>query len=235
MTSPAERLKEARERAGFASAKSAAEAMGIAVATYVQHENGSRGFGRNALKYARRFRVTPEWLLYGRGAGDPPPAPDTVLTEVRSAGVSPNKLTGGGRMPLLGTALGAESADLEDDIELTELHLNDVLDYLAKPEALAGDPGAYALTIVGNSMVPRFKPGERVAVSPRAIVGIGDDVIVQLRGGEGEGERIKMVLIKELVRRTASYVELRQFNPDTVFRVEAKRVAAMHKVRGTYF
>jgi phage repressor protein C with HTH and peptisase S24 domain len=84
-------------------------------------------------------------------------------------------------------------------------------------------------------MSPRFEPGQRVAVSPREPVSIGDDVIVQLRGAEGDDERVKMVLVKRLVRRTPSFIELRQFNPDTTFRVEAKRVAALHKVKGALF
>lgn len=138
-------------------------------------------------------------------------------------------------MPLLGTAVGAESSDIEEDVELTELHLGEVLDYLARPASLASDKDAYALTIVGDSMFPRFEPGERAAVSPRATIVIGDDVIVQLRGIDDSDERIKMVLIKRLVRRTAAYVELRQFNPDKTFRVEARRVAAMHKVTGRLF
>lgn len=138
-------------------------------------------------------------------------------------------------MPLLGTAVGAESADIEEDVELTELHLGEVLDYLARPLSLQSDKDAYALTIVGDSMSPRFEPGERVAVSPRAPVAIGDDVIVQLRAREGEDERVKMVLIKRLVRRTASHVELRQFNPEKTFRIEARRVAALHKVAGNLF
>jgi SOS-response transcriptional repressor LexA len=65
-----ERLKEARERAGYLSAKSAAEAMGVPVATYIQHENGSRGVPPDrAARYGRFFRVAPEWLLFGK-AGD---------------------------------------------------------------------------------------------------------------------------------------------------------------------
>jgi hypothetical protein len=138
-------------------------------------------------------------------------------------------------LQLMGTAIGGEFGDLDEDIELTELHLGDVLGYLARPASLAGDIKAYALTIVGDSMSPRFRPGERVGVSPRAPVAIGDDVIVQLRGPEDDGERIKMVLIKELVRRTANYVELRQYNPDMTFRVEAKRVASLHAVRANFF
>lgn len=139
------------------------------------------------------------------------------------------------RLPLLGTAIGGEYGEAEENIELTELHLGEVLDYLARPVSLANDQDAYALTIVGDSMAPRFKPGEIVSVSPKSPVGIGDDVIVQLRGGEGDDERITMVLIKELVRRTADHVELRQHNPAVTFRIEARRVAAMHKVRNNFF
>lgn len=62
------RLAKARERAGYPSASAAAEAMGIPVATYVQHENGTRGFRFDrAERYARKFKTTPEWILYGTG------------------------------------------------------------------------------------------------------------------------------------------------------------------------
>lgn len=71
MQTPAERLKAAREQAGYSSAKDAALAMGVSVPTYIQHENGTRGFPKDrALRYAKFFRTTPEWLLYGREAGD---------------------------------------------------------------------------------------------------------------------------------------------------------------------
>lgn len=64
----ADRLKAAREKAGYATAKEAAEAMGAKIPTFIQHENGTRNFPRDtATRYARFFRTTPEWLLYGRG------------------------------------------------------------------------------------------------------------------------------------------------------------------------
>lgn len=138
-------------------------------------------------------------------------------------------------LPLVGSALGGEFEDLDQHVEMTELHLNEVLEYLARPRSLASDKDAYALTIVGDSMWPRFRPGRRIVVSPRSALGIGDDVVVQLRGMDGEEERIKLVLIKELVRRTSSHVELRQFNPDVTFRIDARRVASMHKVVGELF
>jgi phage repressor protein C with HTH and peptisase S24 domain len=107
-------------------------------------------------------------------------------------------------LPVLGSAMGSDHGDLDEHIETTELHLGEVIEYLARPSALANDRDSYALRIVGDSMAPRFKPGELVTVSPRAPIGIGDDVIVQLRGQEGDDERVKLVLIKELARRGAS-------------------------------
>jgi SOS-response transcriptional repressor LexA len=93
-----------------------------------------------------------------------------------------------------------------------------------RPAALAADTEAYAVTMVGESMWPRFRAGRRLLVSPASAAAVGDDVLVQLTGGE--------VLIKELVRRAASSVELRQFNPDVTFAVQAPKIAAIHKIVG---
>lgn len=67
MDTPNERLRAARERAGFHTAKEAAQAMGVPVSTYIGHENGHRGFpAKRAPQYARKFKVSEEWLLYGK-------------------------------------------------------------------------------------------------------------------------------------------------------------------------
>ena len=71
MSDASARLRQAREKSSYHSAKAAAEAMGVPVATYIQHENGTRGFpAAVAARYARFFRVKPEWLLYGKVATD---------------------------------------------------------------------------------------------------------------------------------------------------------------------
>ncbi|WP_172840863.1 S24 family peptidase [Allosphingosinicella indica] len=164
----------------------------------------------------------------------------TVRTEVAGTGIQDvrREFLGEGPsapLPLLGSAMGSEFGDIDAHIEMTELHVGEVLDYLARPATLREDQNAYALTIIGDSMFPRFKPGERAAVSPRQAVHIGDDVIVQLRAADGEDERVKMVLVKELVRRSAAFIELRQYNPDVTFRIEANRVKHMHRVSGRLF
>ena len=44
--------------------------MGVPVSTYIGHENGHRGFpAKRAPQYARKFKVSEEWLLYGKGDG----------------------------------------------------------------------------------------------------------------------------------------------------------------------
>lgn len=65
---PNERLKMAREKAGHEDAASAARRFGWSEATYRGHENGSRNItAKTAERYARSFRVSPEWLLLGVG------------------------------------------------------------------------------------------------------------------------------------------------------------------------
>jgi hypothetical protein len=78
------RLRDAREKR-FKSARIAAKALGMAISTYGAHERaedpGGRDYGPDeAKRYARRFGVTPEWLLTGRWGPDevpePPPEPE---------------------------------------------------------------------------------------------------------------------------------------------------------------
>jgi phage repressor protein C with HTH and peptisase S24 domain len=169
-----------------------------------------------------------------------------VKTEVRGTGLTPaqirDALSAPGNVkpvPLLGTALGGGWGDAE--IEMTELRLGEILDRVSRPQSLLGDDAAYALEIVGDSMAPRFEPGERVFVSPKANVRPGDDVIVQLVDPRAEldlADAVTEVLIKRFVRRTAAFVELRQFNPDQTFQVPLNRIAkqggrlAIHRVMG---
>jgi SOS-response transcriptional repressor LexA len=74
MEKQGDRLKAARERAGFRSARSAALDMGVPVSTYNSHERagapGARNFeADDAKKYGRRFGVSYIWLLTGEGEG----------------------------------------------------------------------------------------------------------------------------------------------------------------------
>lgn len=63
-----ERLQKARAARGFANATEASKALKIPYGTYSGHENGLRGIPRDrVIDYAKKFRVSAEWLLTGIG------------------------------------------------------------------------------------------------------------------------------------------------------------------------
>jgi hypothetical protein len=134
-------------------------------------------------------------------------------------------------LPLVAASLGGEWGDQGSGVEITEVRPGELLERLPRPLSLASDPEAYALTIVGAGMWPRFRPGSRIAVSPRAPVAVGDDVLARLRRGPAE-EGAERVLIMHLVKRRADAFELRQFNPDRTIHVEAVHLDAVLKIAG---
>jgi hypothetical protein len=134
-------------------------------------------------------------------------------------------------LPLVAAAIGGEWGPPGGGIEWTELRVGEVIDRLPRPVSLAHDGSAYAVAIAGDSMWPRFRAGRRVAVSAKAPVAAGDDVIVKLKSAAGPSQSIP-VLIKELVRKGSDGVKLQQFNPDVTFDVPASEVATIEKVLG---
>jgi phage repressor protein C with HTH and peptisase S24 domain len=79
------------------------------------------------------------------------------------------------------------------------------------------DEGAYALEVTGDSMLPLYRDGDRIIVSPTAQVRRGDRVVVRTKSGE--------VMAKILKRQTLKELELASFNPE-----HANRVVAMSDV-----
>ena len=67
------------------------------------------------------------------------------------------------------------------------------------------DEHAYALEISGDSMIPAYRDGDVILVSPAAPIRRGDRVVVKTKDGE--------VMVKELKRRTSKTIELRSVNP----------------------
>ena len=63
----ADRLRQARLRRGFSSARAAARFFSWNYNAYTQHENGKRGLRNTAKEYAKELRVPLSWLLTGEG------------------------------------------------------------------------------------------------------------------------------------------------------------------------
>ena len=85
------------------------------------------------------------------------------------------------------------------------------------------DEHAYALEITGDSMLPVYRDGDRIVVSPSAGLRRGDRVVVRTRAGE--------VMAKQLGRTTAQRVELKSFNPEYEDRSFAlDEIAFIHRI-----
>jgi phage repressor protein C with HTH and peptisase S24 domain len=68
------------------------------------------------------------------------------------------------------------------------------------------DEHAYALKIAGDSMLPAYRDGDIIIVSPAAPINRSDRVVVRTKDGE--------VMVKELKRQSPNTVELRSLNPE---------------------
>lgn len=184
----------------------------------------------NTARAAELLGVSTDWLL-GRSQ-----SPDQVMSEV-SLAEPPAGFRGFPRseppIPLVGTG---DCADLEfaDEAGQTVAVARSSFDpdyhvrYIARPPALSGARDVYAIYFHGESMLPRFEPGDIGIVDPRRPIAAGDYVLVQLaQNGDGE---VTSVLVKRLVRQTGTQYLLEQFNPALTFAVPRDRVARIHRI-----
>lgn len=81
-----DRLKAARERAGFDSARQAAIRFGWTISTYASHENGQTPVPQKAAeKYAAKFKVSAGWILTGEGSPGYGPEDAEIIELLRHA------------------------------------------------------------------------------------------------------------------------------------------------------
>jgi phage repressor protein C with HTH and peptisase S24 domain len=155
----ARRLVRAR-KTKFEEAADAARALGIPEPTYYGHENGHRGFKGRAAEYARRFKVSLEWLLTGRGQMTDDRASKRTAYEVGYIGA------------------GAEVVPIDDHAMGAGLEEVDI------PPGVPD--GSVVVIVRGDSMYPRLKDGERLFYmkqerNPSELLGV--ECVVKLDDG----------------------------------------------------
>ena len=188
--------------------------------------------GDRLERLAAVLETSVHWLRTGEAIqlapkGEPLPSSED-FQHYRNAKDEPPKV------PVLGSALAADITVDEGGnllaVETIFIFPNDVVDYLRRPFRLIDRPSVYAFYFEGDSMEPKYTAGEPAFVDPKRPPGIGDYVLIQLRRAEGDDETIHCVLAKRLVKRSASFVELEQFNPPMRFRIPREQIAHMHKI-----
>lgn len=181
-----ERLKAARESAGFKSARAAAIRFRWKPSTYAAHENGQNKFNEEDAKdYARAFRTSAGWILTAEG--EPPkrlPQPDIdpdyePLPESGIREIDVRAGLGGG-----GTTDGRQvvhHGDVADPVKSEAWHFPD---RFMREELRAPEDRVVILETQGDSMSPTILSGDRVIVDMRHVTP-SPDGIYALRDGYG--------------------------------------------------
>ncbi len=182
-TDLAKRLAKARREAGYETVADAARYLGVSYPTYAGHENGSSGFrSKTAEMYARKYKVSLDWLLTGRG-------------NMRGQAVVPMETEVAG-LPLLGTIQAGTWLETS------------FIDTEGEPELLPGARDArvprarqYALRVVGDSMSLDYPDGSYVTCVDFAESGLGivEGMTVHVERHRAHGQMVEITL-KQIAR-----------------------------------
>jgi phage repressor protein C with HTH and peptisase S24 domain len=86
---------------------------------------------------------------------------------------------------------------------------SDPIEMVPRPWYLKNVKEGYAVLVTGESMEPRYAPGEIVVVNPKAALVRGKDVIIHTAREGGDFR----AMVKSYMGATAETWKLRQFNP----------------------
>lgn len=149
--SAATRLKTARLKAGYTTAKDFARAVGVSVTTYQHHENGRRSINpKIAALYANVLNTTANHLLFG----------DELQTRTTARIVG--YLVAGGRV----TQMLQEKIELPGPLSAS----GDGRAYQSLVENIPDPRDLDALPVVGNDLYPAFHNGDVVLHTPLTAV-----------------------------------------------------------------
>ncbi|POO54347.1 hypothetical protein CPJ18_02295 [Agrobacterium rosae] len=133
---------------------------------------------------------------------------------------APKPPSGERDVPILGRSKGGSEGEFEFN--------GQVMGWEWRPPHLVGVSEAYATYVDGESMYPRYKPGETVWTNPPKSYARGDDVIVQLAPKEEDG--VPRGFIKEFVRWEPSFLVVFQFNPPEEIKYPRDQIVSVHKI-----
>ncbi|WP_159437987.1 XRE family transcriptional regulator [Pseudovibrio ascidiaceicola] len=214
-----DRLKTAREKAGFASAADAADALGIKIPTYTHHENGTRKPKTDAIeRYARFFGVAATWLMFGKN--ETPAEVEPASNPIRKRQVA--KLLSPFTVPVYGSISGGD----EDYLEAT----SEALDHIAAPNSLMDVEGAFALYMPGTAMEPRYHEGETLFVNPKKLPRPGEYAAIMHSDQTPTGSPIWQVGRYERV--DAGNRVFSRYNGQEL-RIPTDKIRAIHKIVAT--
>lgn len=216
---PRSRVDEIRLLRGLSNAELARRS---GIESSAQHKiiSGKRGLAwRVAERLAGPLAVEVEELF--APVGSPISAPGSVPTGDASRPRTVTHVPLSRDVPVYGTAqAGPEGSFL--------LNMGEPIDWARRPPSLLHIAAIFAIYVEGDSMAPWRQPGDLVFVHEGRPAAPGCHVIAEVWSpARGQPPR---AFLKRLLRRTASRVELEQYNPPAVIELAAERVGRLYRV-----
>lgn len=106
----------------------------------------------------------------------------------------------------------------------------DPIEWVPRPYTLESVDDAYAILVVGDSMIPAFEPGDTAWVNPRLPPMKNCDVVIYEVNAQGEAR----ATIKRLIGWTETEWILQQWNPGETFRLPRSDWPKCHRVVGKF-
>jgi phage repressor protein C with HTH and peptisase S24 domain len=126
-------------------------------------------------------------------------------------------------LPILGVAEGGPDGLLEWNGE--------VIGQIPRPPYLVGARNAYALYVMGTSMVPRYHQGELIHVHPGKPVTPGCFVVAQIQ--RDNASPTPAALVKQFVKQDERQLILHQLNPAKDLKITSDQVRTVHRIVGS--
>ena len=110
------------------------------------------------------------------------------------------------------------------------IDLQEPIDSIETPPSLMNTVAGYAVYVPGETMVPRFNPGEIALVHPGKPFREGDSVVVQLKPGLTQ----HTAALKIFQKFTEKSIILGQFATDETLEFQRDEIKIVHKIIGIF-
>ena len=191
------------------------QAVGLSDAAIGKIERGETLRPNNLAAFSGPLNISADELRALTGQKD-------IFKRMRELRRQPPARSETATIPVLGAAYGGPSGDI--------IGVQNEVERIARPPNLAGVHDAYAVYVRGESMAPRYLPGELVCVNPHKPVPRGAYCVVQIgHAGEPPSE----AYIKQFVDHDREFYRFLQLNPARELTWPTMDVAALHLIVGT--
>lgn len=121
-------------------------------------------------------------------------------------------------LPVYGAALGGDGA-------VIMLNRGERMDTVSRPGTLVGVRDAFGVVIVGDSMLPMYKPGHIAHIHPGRPPIPGEGVLIELHDGHAH--------IKEYTNGSDDVIRCRQYNPPQTVTFKRRDVKRLYLIVGS--